>query len=68
MTRYYTLTFNTTKGRRSIRINNPGAELPAGANAAIAQIIANDVFNPEKGSLESLNKLEMVAVDRSVLM
>jgi len=68
--RHYSLVFNTTTGsRRSIRINNPNPDLPVPEiSAAVQQILDNDVFDPDRGGLDSLNKLELTTVERTVII
>ena len=67
---HYSLVFNTTIGsRKSMKINNPKTGLPmTDIESAIAQMIANDIFDQAKGSLESLNKLELTTVERTQIM
>ena len=68
--RHYSLVFNTTTGsRRSIRINNPNPDLPVPEiSGAVQQILDNDVFDPDRGGLDSLNKLELTTVERTVII
>lgn len=68
--RHYSVVFNTSKGnRRSIRINNPTVGLPlADMEAAVEQIINNDVFDQEKGYLDSLSRLELTTIERSQIL
>jgi len=67
---HYSIVFNTTAGsRRSIHVRNPNQALPIEiVSDAVAQILANDVFDPAKGSLESLNRLELNLNERIVLL
>lgn len=68
--KHYSLVFNTTKGsRRSMRINNPNTSLPvAEIEAAVGQMIANDIFDPQRGGLESLNRLELTSIERTLVV
>ena len=68
--RHYSFVFNTDSGsRRSLRINNPNPDLPVPAiNAAVDKFIANDVFNQERGALESLNRMELTVVETTVVL
>ena len=67
--RHYSLVFNTTTGsRRSIRINNPNIDmLLADIETAIGQIIDNDVFDQERGGLDSLNRMELTTIMREII-
>ena len=67
---FYTIVFNTTTGsRRSIRVNNPNTDLPtAEISAAVDQLIANDVFDQERGALDGLNRMELSVVERTVIL
>ena len=64
--RHYSIVFNTTTGsRRSIRINNPNVGLPiAEISAAVNQILDNDVFDPDRGGLDSFNRMALTTVER----
>ena len=66
----YSIVFYTTTGsRRSIRVNNPDIDLPLPTiAAAVDQMLANDVYCPQAGGLESLSKLELSVVERTVLI
>ena len=66
----YSIVFYTTTGsRRSIRVNNPDIDLPLPTiAAAIDQMLANDVFDPLAGGLESLSRMELSVVERTVLI
>lgn len=68
--RHYSLMFNTTTGsRRTMRINNPNCDLPLPEiETAVGQMIANDIFDPERGGLESLNRMELTTVERTIIM
>jgi len=68
--RHYSIVFNTTTGsRRSIRVNHPNVDLPvADIQTAIGQIIDNDVFDQERGGLDSLNRMELTTIERKVIM
>ena len=68
--RHYSIVFNTTTGsRRSIRINNPNIDMPvADIQTAIGQIIDNDVFDQERGGLESLNRMELTTIERKLVV
>jgi len=35
---------------------------------AIEQILQNDIFNPERGGLESLNRLELTRMEHEVII
>ena len=67
---HYSLVFNTTLGsRRSMRINSPNINLPIeDIQEAIGQMITHDIFDQERGSLESLNRMELTTVERKVIM
>ena len=67
---HYSLVFNTTTGsKRTMRISNPKTGLPQTDIAdAIDLMIANDIFDPVKGGLDSLNKLELTTVERTQIM
>jgi len=67
---HYSLVFNTTTGsRRSIRISNPNTDLPlATIQAAIGQMIQNDVFNQDRGSLESISRMELTRIEHEVII
>ena len=67
---HYSVVFNTERGyRRSIRINNPNVGLPLeDIKAAVEQIIENDVFDQDKGSLESVNRMELSIIERKVII
>ena len=67
---HYSLVFNTTTGsRRSLRISNPNTDLPlATIQAAIDQMIQNDVFNQDRGGLDSVNRLELTRVEREMII
>ena len=66
----YSIVFNTTAGsKRSMRINNPKEGLPLGEmEAAVNQMIANDIFCQERGGLESLNRFDVSTVARRQIM
>ena len=68
--RHYSMVFNTTYGsRRTIRVNNPSADLPlADIEVAVEQIIQNDVFDDARGGLESLSRMELTTIERSVII
>jgi len=68
--KHYTIVFYTTTGsRRSIRVNNPNTDLPLPLIAdAVDQMLANDVFDPQAGSLESLGRMELSVVERSTIL
>lgn len=67
--KHYTLVFNTSVGsRRSLRINNPNIDMPLAAiQAATGVMIQNDVFDQERGALESVNRMELTQVTHDVL-
>jgi len=68
--RHYSVVFNTSKGnKRSIRINNPTVGLPvADIEAAVGQIIQNDVFDQAKGYLDSLSRMELTTIERTQII
>ena len=68
--KHYSLVFNTTTGsRRSFRINNPDTDMPLPEiQAAIGELISNDVFDQERGGLESLNRMELTRVEHVVII
>ena len=67
---HYALVFNTTSGsRRSMRINNPNTNLPtADIEAAIGQMITYDIFDQERGGLESLHQMELTTIQRTQIL
>ncbi len=67
---YYQLSLNMSTGtKRSIKINNPATGLSEEEiEAAVNQIIENDVFDPAKGSIAGVNQLELVTVTRTTLI
>ena len=68
---HYSMVFNTDTGsRRTMRINNPNTDVPiAEIQAAIAQMIANDVFDPQaRGALESISRMELSTMSRHTIM
>ena len=68
--KHYTLVFNTTTGsRRSMRIANPVTGLSTSEiEAAVGQMIANNIFDPERGGLESLNRMELSVMERTTIL
>jgi len=68
--RHYTMVFNTTTGsRRSMRVNNPNTDLPlADIQTAIGQMIYNDIFDQERGNLDSLNRMELHVLERTQIL
>jgi hypothetical protein len=64
------MVFNTKTGtRRTMRISNPTTGLPLSEiEAAVGQMIANDIFDPERGGLESLNRMELTTVGRQLVL
>ena len=68
--RHYSIVFNTTTGsRRSIRVNNPNVDMPlTDIQTAIGQMIDNDVFDQERGGLDSLNRMELTTVERKLIV
>ena len=68
--KHYSIVFYTTNGsRRSIRVNNPNIDLPLPTiSAAIDQMLANDVFDPEAGGIASLSRMELAIVERTTLI
>jgi len=67
---HYSVIFNTTNGsRRSIRINNPDTDLPTPQiQAAVDQMLANDIFDPATSGLDSLNRMELTRVERTDIL
>ena len=67
---HYSMVFNTTTGsRRTMRIRQPNTNLPLDdIRDAISQMIANDIFDPEHGGLESLNRMELTTVERTLII
>ena len=65
--RHYSLVFNTNTGsRRSMRINNPNVGLERSViEGAVEQLIQNDVFDQERGGLDSLNRMELTVIERT---
>jgi len=68
--KHYSLVFNTANGsRRSFRVNNPNTDIPLPTiQAAVDQILLNDIFNQERGGLESLNRLELTRVEHEIII
>jgi len=68
--KHYSIVFNTTTGsRRSIRVNHPNTDLSvAELSAAINKMLENDVFDPQAGGLESLNRMELSVMERKVIL
>jgi len=68
--RHYSIVFNTDTGqRRTIRITNPNTDLPVSTiSNAIDQMLENDVFDPTRGKLESLNRMEKTIVEVSSIL
>ena len=66
----YTMVFNTTIGtRRSIRIHNPNPDMPLAAiENALEQMIQNDVFDPARGGLESVSRVELTRIEQTILV
>jgi len=64
------MVFNTTTGsKRSIRVNNPNVDLPLDdIKAAVGQMIANDVFDQDRGGLDSLHRMELSVVERTLII
>ncbi|MCL2499456.1 MAG: DUF2922 domain-containing protein [Defluviitaleaceae bacterium] len=67
---HYSMVFNTTLGkRRSLRIINPNPDLPVNdISAAVDKMIANDIFNPASGGLESLSKMELTTIQTTAVL
>ena len=67
---HYSMVFNTSTGsRRTMRINSPNTDMPlADIEAAIGQLIANDVFDQARGSLESLSRMELTTMSRTTII
>jgi hypothetical protein len=52
-----------------MRIDNPNTSLPAAdIEAAVNQMIANDILDPERGGLESLNRMELTSIERTLVL
>ena len=68
--KFYSLSFNTVAGsRRSFRINNPDTDVSlADIAEAVADIIQYDLFDRGDGGLESLNRMELTVVERTVII
>ena len=68
--KHYSMVFYTTTGsRRSVRVNNPNTDLPLPQIAgAVEQLIDNCVYDPQAGGLESLSRMELTVVERSVIL
>ena len=68
--KHYSIVFHTTTGsRRSIRVNNPNIDLPLPViSDAVDQMLANDIFDPQAGGLQSLSKMELAVVERTQLL
>jgi len=67
---HYSMVFNTTNGtRRTMRISNPTVGLPTSEiEAAVGQMITNNIFDAERGGLESLNRMELTTVGRELIL
>jgi hypothetical protein len=67
---HYSMVFNTVSGsRRSLRIINPNPGLPlSDISAAVDKMIANDIYDPAKGGLESLNKMELTTTSTTTIL
>jgi hypothetical protein len=67
---HYSIVFNTNIGsRRNLRIINPNPNQPVeNISQAIDKIIANDIFNPERGSLESLHRMELTTTTTTTIL
>ena len=67
---HYSLVFNTNMGRRrSLRIVNPNPDLPvAQIEEAVEKMIANDIFDPERGTLESVNRMELTTIQTTSIL
>ena len=69
MTHYSLVFYTTTGSRRSFRINNPDTNKPLPEiEAAIGQILQNDIFDQQRGGLESLNRLELTRVEHEIII
>jgi len=52
-----------------MRISNPNTNLPINEiEAAVGQMIANNIFDPEHGGLESLNRMELTSIERTLVL
>ena len=52
-----------------MRITNTVTGLPrAEVEAAVGQMIANDIFDPERGGLESLLRMELYVMERTIVL
>jgi len=67
---HYSIVLNTDMGRRrTLRISNPNPNLPQPEVAAAAdKLIANDVFEPSRGALESVNRVELTTIQTTVII
>jgi len=61
---------NTDKGmRRTLRISNPNPDLPVpDIAAAVDKLLANDVYEPSRGALDSLNRMELTTIQTDVII
>ncbi|MCL2603242.1 MAG: DUF2922 domain-containing protein [Defluviitaleaceae bacterium] len=67
---HYSMVFNTLSGsRRSLRIINPNPNLPVETiSAAVDKMIANDIFDPAKSGLDSLNRMELTTISTTAIL
>ena len=68
--KYFSIVFNTTNGtKRTMRIQNPDENIPTtDIEEAIDELLINDVYDPEKGGLESFSKMELTTVERLTVL
>jgi len=61
---------NTDKGnRRTLRISNPNPNLPTqDIAAAVDKLLANDVYEPSRRALDSLNRMELTTIETTVIL
>ena len=67
---HYSIVMNTDKGmRRTVRISNPNPNLPTqDIAAAVDKLLANDVYEPSRGTLDSLNRMELTTIQTTVVL
>jgi len=52
-----------------MRINNPTIGLPTSEiETAVGQMVANDIFDAERGGLESLSRMELITMERATIL
>jgi len=67
---HYAIVLDTdTGGRRTIRINHPNPNMPVeDIQDAVDRILDNDVFDPQRGALKGLNRMELTTVQRTQVL